>query len=338
MKILFLSLSGIGNFLMHTPVFRVVKKAHPDWHVTAWVAPRGTKFLAQHNSNVDEVLEIPIKHTLAGHLQTAWKLRSGRYDVGIVLSPGQLIKSAAYLFLAGIPKRIGHTYPLSGRDSRFFLTDSIREDPNLHDIDQNLKLLEFIATSVPAKTTYSLTPPLSKQKKAEDMLDSLNLGNKKLVGFHPGSAPNLRAKRWPLKNWSELGRQLMSKNYHILIFGGPDERKLKEKLKRLIGPGEVSTIDADLLTTAALMQKCEFVVSNDSGLMHLASAGGARTFGLFGPTSEIQTGPRGQNSRAIRAPGTKPAYDTEKNFNLGSNPHETIATLSVDQVFAEISR
>lgn len=337
-KVLILALSGIGNFLMQSPTIEALKKAHPNWHITAWVAPRGTRTLAKRNSHIDAVLEEPHQRSLLKHLKLIWRLRQEHFDIGLVLSPGQLIKSATYLWLAGIPKRIGHKYPFLGRQTGFLLTDSISENPPLHDLEQNMQLLELLPRDRPWPILrgYSLTIPLSAQKRADDLLHKLpNTIGKKLIGFHPGSAPNFLWKRWPLQHWAELGQALVEKNYHILIFGGTDEAKLKRKLHARLNKDATIT-ETDLFTTAAIMQKCEFFISNDSGLMHLAAAAGVKTFGLFGPTDERQTGPRGKDSHVIRAPSTQPAYHTEKNFNLGSKPHETMRALQPHYVLESI--
>ena len=339
-KLLVLALSGIGNFLMQSPAIEALKATHPNYHITAWVAPRGTRSLAKRNKYVDEVIEEPIKRSPWGHLKLVWRLRQQKFDTGIVLSPGNLLKSAVYLTLAGIPKRIGNSYPLFGREVGFLLTDAIPEDSSLHDIEQNLNLLKPLgipqANEANEALSYKLTIPLSSQRRADDLVSKFHIStSQRLVGFHAGSAPNLISKRWPRKYWVELGKALAEKNYHVLIFGGNDETKLKRKLKAGIGK-PATTIETDLFTTAAVMQKCEFMVSNDSGLMHLAAAAGVKTFGLFGPTDERQTGPRGEDSYAIRAPGTAPSYHTEKNFDLGTKPHETMQLLQPSYVLSRI--
>ncbi len=333
-----LALSGIGNFLMQLPTIETLKKTHPDWHITVWVAPRGTRTLAKRNSSINEVIEEPIQRSLLKHLKLIWRLRREHFDIGVILSPGQLIKSAVYLWLAGISKRIGHSYPLFNQETNFFLTDTLPENPALHDLEQNLKLLETLGIrhSDLDLRHYSLSIPLSAQKRADDLLKKLDAASgKKLAGFHPGSAPSFIWKRWPLKSWAEIGQILAERNYHILIFGGPDESKLKRKLHARLNKSS-TIIETDLFTATAIMQKCEFFVSNDSGLMHIAAASGVRTFGLFGPTDERQTGPRGANSYVIRAPGTEPVYHTEKNFDLGSKPHETMKALNPDYVLESI--
>lgn len=346
-RVLFLALSGIGNFLMQLPTIAVLKQAHLNWQITVWVAPRGTKALAENDPHIHEVIEASIKNTIINHLKMIKRLRQEHFDVGIVLSPGQLLKSAAYLFLAGIGQRIGNSYPLgSHQASSFLLTDAIDEDSAIHDVQQNLRLLQplGIAHGEMNSPIYRLDIPLSNQQMAGTLLQELAIpAEKQLIGLHPGAAPGFDWKRWPLENFTAVAKELVTKhNAYILVFGGPDEAGLKEKLQQMIGKN-ATVISSDLLTTAAVMQHCKLFLSNDSGLMHLAAAVDVPTFGLFGPTDERHTGPRlrqgsgGQIRRGvIRAPGTKPEYNTEANFHLGQEPHPTMVAITPQLVADKI--
>lgn len=343
-KVLILALSGIGNFLMQSPVFAATKKAHPDWHITAWVAPRGTKELAKNDQNIDAVIEAPIKQSIVGHLKLISRLRREKFDIALMLSPGQLIKGALYMFLAGIPVRVSHEYPLrSNPTSRFLLTHSIPENPTLHDIEQNLALLKLLDSHYSLQPTpYSLPLPPAVVHESKKIFTQLNVPpNKTIIGFHPGSARGFEWKRWPLEYWIELGKTLINQhNAFILIFGGPDEAEIVDRLATGL-PAEASTKAGpapSLLETTTLMQHCKLFISNDSGLMHLAAASGVTTLGLFGPTDETHTGPRGPKSHILRAPGTQPIYNTEKNASLGTNPHASLVALKPEQVLDKISR
>lgn len=343
-RVLFLSLSGIGNYLMQSPAIALLKRAHPDWHITVWVAPRGTRPLAEADPNIDEVIEMPKQGSVRDHLGRIQRLRQKKYDIGIVLSPGQLLKSAIYLYLAGIPRRVSNSYPLGKNPtSRFLLTDAVSEDETLHDIEQNLKLLEPLRIWNPESgiRNYTLLIPEKNKQQAQELLKKLAIPqNKLLVGIHAGSAPGMAFKRWPLERFAEVAFELIQKhNAHVLLFGGPDEAEQKDHLKQLIGPrAHVSIISASLLTTAAILQHCRLLISNDSGLMHLAAAAGVVTIGLFGPTDEKKTGPRGVHSSTIRAPGTSAVYNTETNINLGSEPHTSMLAITPQMVLDTILR
>lgn len=342
-KVLIVALSGIGNYLMQMPAIKLLKETHPDWHIVAWVAPRGTRALAENDPSVDEVIEAPIKASLAGHVATLRQLRRRKFDIAVVMSPGQLVKSAAYLYLAGIPERVGNAYPFRGNpQSDFLLTDAVPEDENLHDIEQNLQLLSSLEIEnwkLKIGAPYSLFIPESAQMEAQKIIASLTLNSAApLVGLHAGSAPDFLWKRWPLENFAAVAKELIEKqNAHILLFGGPDEESQKEELQQLIKNDNVSIISAKLLTTAAIMQHCVYVISNDSGLMHLAAASGVKVYGLFGPTDEKKTGPRGSDSVVIRAHGTKPVYNTETSFSHGLTSHETMRALPPEMVLDKIN-
>src|SRR3989344_9589702 len=98
-RVLFLSLSGIGNLLIQLPTIEALKKARPNWHITVWVVPRGTKAIAESQSYIDDVIEMPISVSpparggVRGDGSIAWQhvkniiaLRKSRFDIGIVLS------------------------------------------------------------------------------------------------------------------------------------------------------------------------------------------------------------------------------------------------------------
>ncbi len=338
-KVLFLSLSGIGNLLMQLPAIEAAKKAHPAWHSTVWVAPRGTKAIALAQPFIDEVLEMPVKGSISRHAKNILALRKRHFDIAIMLSPGQLAKGALYMKLAGIPVRIGNAYPYKGNpQSSKFLTHAIPEDPALHDIEQNLQLLDLVDISPPIIPYYAITIP----QEAVDSSKSYQLSAKSYIGIHPGSASNFQWKRWPLERFGKLAKILHTHNPNVqfLIFGGPDEEGQKQALANMINslsPSAAAVISTPLLTTAAIIKRhCSIFISNDSGLMHLAAAVGVPTVGIFGPTNENQTGPRGPKSIAVRAPGTKPVYNTETAYDFGSNPHPAILALTPEMVFEQI--
>lgn len=339
-KVLFLALSGIGNLVMQLPTIRALKKAYPAWEVTVWVAPRGTKEIAKTENAIDHVIEMPIKASPLQHITQILKLRKEQFDIGIVLSPGQLLKSATYLKLAGIPVRIGNTYPFRNNlHSSLFLTDPVNEDPTIHDIEQNLLLLEPLSITPEPVAFYSLEVPQEHIQESKQLLPSLS---STVIGIHPGSAPGFEWKRWPLKRFANVAKELIKKNPDttFLIFGSKDEQAQKEELVNMINDeleNKVAyAISASLLTTAAAMKSCTFFLSNDSGLMHIAAAVGVPTLGLFGPTDEAQTGPRGKKSATLRLSDTTSVYNTERSYLLGNTPHESMLGITEEMVLNKI--
>lgn len=331
---LFLALSGIGNLLMQAPTLTLFKHRFPHCQVTVWVAPRGTRALADALPSVDHVIEAPIRQPIWRHTRRLWHLSRQQFDVGIMLSPGQRWKGAAYLYLAGIPLRLGHSYPFRGNPaSHFLLTHAVSEQPAVHDIEQNLALLSLIGVPINSATLspYTFPLPAEARARAAGLIASLPR-DRTLLGIHPGSSAGFEWKRWPLERFVAVGQRLIrDANAHIVVFGGPDETALKEAAYRHLKPA-ATVISTDLLTTAAVMQQCRVMLTNDSGLMHLAAAVGVPTLGLFGPTDEKLVGPRGPQSMALRAIGTAPVYDTEHHHALGSEAHETLLAITPELV------
>ncbi|OGY37024.1 MAG: hypothetical protein A3E36_00330 [Candidatus Andersenbacteria bacterium RIFCSPHIGHO2_12_FULL_45_11b] len=344
-RILFLALSGIGNLIMQLPAITAVKKQHPAWHITVCVAPRGTAEIARSQPGIDDVLEMPIRANAMQHIKNIITLHRRSFDVGVALSPGQLLKSAAYLFLAGIPVRIGNSYPFNHNPhATLFLTKAFHERPGIHDIEQNLTLITPLCDTIPHNSNYELIIPEQNIQEAKTIFAPISYKVQAIsyVGIHAGSALGFAWKRWPLDRFAEVARLYSRKHpsARFIIFGSHNEQTEKMRLADMINnhcsARIADTVTASLMTTAATIQRCSLFISNDSGLMHIAAAVGVPTIGLFGPTDECQTGPRGAKSVAFRAPGTKPAYNTERAHYFGTEPHISMLAITPQQVLDTI--
>lgn len=320
---------------------RNLKKMYPESRISLWVAPRGTRAIAEAIPAVDVVIEASPKNSPAGHFRQIWDLAARRFDTGFMLYPGQLWKGAAYMYLAGIKNRIGHEYFFSSNmNSKFLLNHAVPVQEKTHDIEQNLNLLAGLVPelSMPGHADYMLEIPEANKQKAKNILtEKVNVQpDKTLVGIHPGSSEELMFKRWPLDNFVAVAKNLIEKqNAHILIFGGPDEDEIKQAANRELGENS-TVISTDLLTTAAVMQHCRQFISNDSGLMHTSAAVGVKTLGLFGPTDEEKIGPRGAHTQTVRAPGTKAIYSVENIENYGKKTHKSLMQLTPEMVLAKL--
>jgi len=254
-----------------------------------------------------------------------------------MLSPGQLWKGAAYLFLAGVDTRIGHQYPHLGHEtSGFLLTHAIPEAQDRHDIEQNLALLKPLdINTAPYSTSAYSTAPVpdsSKQSAAKKLVQAGVTNNSPRIALHAGSASGFEWKRWSLESFAATAKQLRANhNASFVIVGGKAEIEPNKALATMIGDA-AHIFSGTLLETQAALETCQLTIANDSGLMHLSAASGTPTLGLFGPTNELEVGPRGKLSRALRAPDTKPVYTTEAGSDLGNTTHESLAKLSPDLV------
>jgi heptosyltransferase-2 len=124
-----------------------------------------------------------------------------------------------------------------------------------------------------------------------------------VIGFHPGCAifKNHIKRRWEPEKFSELGKKLINDfNAKILIFGGADEIELKNQVANKINSTNVFVIETEnLAQSAAIMKRCNLFVTNDSSLMHVASALQLNIIAVIGPTNRNYVHPWQTNHKIV---------------------------------------
>lgn len=155
-----------------------------------------------------------------------------------------------------------------------------------------------------------------------------------ILGLAPTA--NWQGKIWPAERFSELAHRLTGPSgplpdARIAVFGGPGEEALAAPvLQALPEDRRLDLVGGhDLLTVAELLRRCDLVVSNDSGLMHLSAASGAPTLGLFGPSRVEHYAPWGSKAGSVT---TEIAYDDL--FGPHYDRHTTgslMTSLSIDR-------
>jgi lipopolysaccharide heptosyltransferase II len=124
-----------------------------------------------------------------------------------------------------------------------------------------------------------------------------------VIGFQPGASREIR--QWPLPYFAELAEKLIEKfNAKILLFGSPVEEELGRELENQIKHENVTNLigKTDLEKLAGLLKRCRYLITGDTGTMHLASAVGTRIIALFfGSAYCFETGPYGEGHIVVQA-------------------------------------
>lgn len=216
----------------------------------------------------------------------------GKYDATLNVYPSNRREYNVVQFLIGAKKRGGIRYLRSDLLQFGFLSNvRITEDDLLHNVQENIrlseKLLDFSAAGEP-----DLLLPLTEKDstRAKNFLAGADIKETDLViGFHAGSATfkNQTKRRWEPMKFAELAKQLIEKkDAYILIFGGPEETALKTEIPRASGSSRVLIpTTATIIESAAIIKRCNAFVTNDSGMMHIASAVKTPTVAIIGPTN-----------------------------------------------------
>lgn len=341
-RVLIVALSGIGNLLMASPLFRALKASNKDAEITVLVAPRGTADVLERNADISQIFHGRPKPNVREWFGTVQTLQRQQYTVGIITYPGQLIMSASLTYFGNVRYRVGHRYTYHFlQNTHLFLNAPVAIQP-VHDVPQNCALLKPLGIHLDAaQARYAFPLAQEDHGAAESFLQKHNLTNQRLIGFHPGTHTDMTYKRWPAERWADLGQQL-ARTYdaNILLFGGPEEQELRKQIAASLDPKHTILVDLPLRVAAAVIRHCLFFVSNDSGLMHVAVSQNIPTFGLFGPTDEQRTAPWGPHGHVIRARGTKPTYTLRilPNIRQQQQTDPSLLALSVEMVLEVIQR
>jgi ADP-heptose:LPS heptosyltransferase len=279
MKILVISLAGIGDALLATPFIHELRANFPGATIDALVLWAGSKDLLENNPHLNRLYQKNLIRT--GPFETLgflWSLRREGYDVSINTHPQSRIHYRVAARIVGAPVRISHEYECFSALDHWLVNRTLPQDYRRHSIENNFAILPLLGakTKLPAhEIEIFLTP--DEENWADEFLSEHKLAGRKLLGVHVGSGgtKNLPLKRWPLRNYAGLIRRLNRErpDLNVLLFGGPEEARDHEVILAQADRDRTLPVGAKNLRQAtALMKRCSAFLSVDTALMHLAAA------------------------------------------------------------------
>jgi len=279
MKILIISLAGIGDTLLATPLIRELRANFPDATLDALVLWAGAKDLLETNPHLNRVHQKNLlKESNFNALKYLWSLRSHRYDVSINTHPQSRRHYRIAARVIAAPIRVSHEYECSGGLDRWLVNRTRPQDYSRHTIENNLDLLGFLSASPKlAAPAMEVHWAAEEERWADDFVARHGLGGRRRLGIHVGSGgtKNLKLKRWPLEHYLKLIQRLNRERGDVVVvlFGGPEESKDHDRIlaatdQALVLPAQ----SGNLRQAAALLHRCDAFLSVDTALMHLAAA------------------------------------------------------------------
>ncbi len=280
----------IGDAVMTEPLMRRLAARGERLTVGAlpWVAP-----VYRAMPQVAEVIDFPFQH---GGLQ--WQARramaarlKGRFDAAYVL-PNSL-KSALLPFLARIPRRVGYL----GESRIGLLNERLKNPPR----DLRPPMVAFYS-ALSGDAGLALDRPHLQMdpQEVDTALAALGLRRGAYAVFAPGAEYG-PAKRWPAGHFAALGLKL---EVPVLLLGSGKERALCEEIAAAINavrPGWAQNFAGKTTLAQAMsaIAATKLVVSNDSGLMHVAAAFGVAQAAVFGSSSPLHTPPLNERATVL---------------------------------------
>ncbi len=287
-KILVMGPSWVGDMVMAHSLFQSIKQKNPNVQIDV-AAPAWTLPLLERMPEVSETIALPFKHgELAFWERIAFgkSLKNKAYSQSISLVNS--LKSALLPWAAGIPKRTGFL-----GEMRYGLLNDIRP---LDKVILPKTVQRFIALGLNKNQTIDTIPQPKLITNTTNITQTLNKldiknTNKKILGLCPGAEYG-DAKRWPVEHFAETPNAIINKGWQVWLFGSDKDLTITNKIN-LLTKGQCVNLGGktNLGEVIDLMSLCDTVVSNDSGLMHVAAALDKKLIAIFGSSNPHHTPP-----------------------------------------------
>lgn len=295
-KILVVGPSWVGDMVMAQSLFIALKIRHPNCQIDV-LAPAWTFSLLQRMPEVSETLEMPLGHGKLGLLERirlGKTLRGKRYTQAILLPNSW--KSALTPYFAAIPKRTGYI----GECRWGLLNDARRLDKKA----LPMTVQRFVALAEASQPTSAPSYPLPHLS-----IDAANVRQvSEKFGLHAegkilalcAGAEYGAAKRWPGDYFVAVANAKLAQGWQVWLFGSAKEQAVNAQINQATGQRCADFSGRTTLAEAVdLMSLAHTVISNDSGLMHVAAALDKPVVALYGSSDPNFTPPLSPKAKII---------------------------------------
>lgn len=298
-RILLLRLERIGDLLMALPAIADARAAAPhaeiDLVVGSWNAD-----VARSIRAIDNVLVVDAPwlarggkgagSVTLGRSALAWRAR--RYDMAVNFEPD--VRSNAMLALSGAGWTAGYRSAGGGA----LLDQALDYQPREHTVDNARRLVRSVLGEGRPTATTGLEIPDAERHRANQILAGRS---GPLVAIH--AAGGREVKQWDPARFAAVALRLIEdRGATLVLTGGPGDAPIVESVRRSLPPSRVIDISnqRDLLAVAAILERCDLMITGDTGPMHLAAAVGTPIVAIFGPSDPRRYAPRGPLDKVVR--------------------------------------
>ena len=288
----------VGDLVMATPVLTDLKNAFPSASITA-MCKNPISELLEKDAAIDELFcftKVSNKFSRREDLRDIIaKIEVGKYDLGILLTNSF---SSAWWFWQG---KVEHRLGYRGHFRSLLLTDPLNiPEEKVHQVVKYKRILEPLAIPV-SQTMPRIYLTQDEIDESKELLYQRGYEkDKKLIGINPGAAYG-SAKCWPPERFRELATKLLEETDAYVVFFG--DSKITALVKEISQGLPEKVIDLAGVTSlrelASIIRDCTFLVTNDSGPMHIGAAFDVPLVALFGSTDDEVTGPYGQKENVV---------------------------------------
>ena len=282
--------------MLMQPMLLRLKQRFPTCQIDV-LAPPWTEKLLRQIPEISDVIINPFSHgalNLGSRYRLGKQLSAAKYDAAYVL-PNSL-KSALVPFFANIPLRVGFV----GEMRYGLLNDARKLDKSA--LPLMVERFVFLAEARHEKAPVAFSEPrltVSNEQRQQTLAKFSLTQNRPIAVFCPGAEYG-PAKRWPVAYYADLAKKLTSQGYQVWLIGSPKDQPVGDEIVAL-SADQCSNLCGitDLSDAIALLSCADLVVSNDSGLMHIAAALERPLLAIFGSSSPQFTPPLSARAQVI---------------------------------------
>ncbi len=293
-KILIIKPSSLGDVVHSLPFLNALRDSFPRAEIH-WIIAKGLEGLLEGHPminklwiiNKDDWKRVRGARATIKELRSLFKsLKAEKYDLVIDLQG--LLRSGILTKATGAPVRVGFKEAREG--SRIFYTHTVKAGKDVHAVDRYLEIAKFLGCDI---SDIKFPFPLS--------FNSQRLTLK--LQFPEKYALIVPGARWETKRWfpERFGQLASMMQVESIIVGGESDAGIASIVVRNSDGNAISAAGKTTLKELIeIIKNARFVVTNDSGPMHIAAALNVPVFAIFGPTNPLRTGPYGRLHVIIR--------------------------------------
>lgn len=305
-RILVVKLADMGDLLNVTPALQALRAAYPCARIDLLTTPasaallKGASYIsgitAFDKSAFDSLSSLLNPRSLLKTVRFLVRLPLARYDAVFIFhhftSLWGTAKFAVLSLASGARVRAGLD---NGRGS--FLTHRVTDSGfgAMHEADYWLNVAALLGADVRAGWRSHIPAGEDDRAAAKNLLDFFGKERLPLVAIHPGAGGYSTARIWPVERFAGVAKALAVKDgAGIVVLGGPDEEAAAAQLEAMLDAGGKVLNLAGRTTihqTAAVIERCDLFLGNDSGPMHVAAAVETPVVAVFGPSNRQAWGP-----------------------------------------------
>lgn len=343
-KILVIKLDHIGDLILATPALRALREKYQESQIDILISEK-CKVVLEDSDLVDNIYTYESKDfdrgnhiddaVLTSNIETISILRRNQYDLSIGLRED--LSNIPIQMMIGAKKNI--SFNTNSEFSRF-LDDSTENVEKKHASEINFDLLELVDVERPVHVQPEITCVDEDIRWAKDFIQEVACGAKIKIAVSIGGGWFLNW--WPVENYSKLIAKLKDQydDVEIFVVGGVAELEVEARLRELCATTYISVVGkTSIKQLVALYREMDFVITNDGGPMHMATAAGTPVIALFGPSPYGRFGPIGDGNVII---SHNFSCSPCPQFVQGEKPkcidNMCMKEITVEEVFAEAER